>query len=73
MLLDAFASGDWRQGLRKYQEGKISIGCFNAEAFAMVKANRESLLRIAKGKVRIHPGFHKLRPAAVERASTLLL
>ncbi len=60
MLLDAFANGNWRQLLREYQEGKISVGHFNTEAFAMVKADRQSLLKVAKSKVKIRPGFHKL-------------
>ena len=60
MLLDTFASGDWRQLFREYQEGKISVGRFNADAFAMVKASRQSLLEVAKGKVKIRPGFHEL-------------
>ncbi len=59
-MLDAFTSGDWRQLFREYQEGKISVGRFNTDAFAMVKAGRQSLLEVAKGKVKIRPGFHKL-------------
>ena len=32
MMLDTFASGDWRQIFRNYEEGKISVGRFNTEA-----------------------------------------
>ena len=60
LLLDTFADGDWRQIFRKYQEGKISVGRFNTEAFAMVKASRQSMLEVAKNKVEIRPGFHEL-------------
>lgn len=60
MMLDAFADGDWRQRLRAYQEGKISVGRFNMEAFAMVKADRESLLKVAKDTMKIRLGFHEL-------------
>ena len=60
MMLDAFASGDWRPLLREYQEGKITVGRFNMEAFAMVKADRESLLEVAKGNMKIRLGFHEL-------------
>ncbi|MFC2005366.1 MtnX-like HAD-IB family phosphatase [Chloroflexota bacterium] len=60
VLLDTFADGDWRRIFRKYQEGKISVGQFNAEAFAMVKANRESLLEVIKGKIKIRPAFPEL-------------
>ncbi|MFC1929041.1 MtnX-like HAD-IB family phosphatase [Chloroflexota bacterium] len=60
MMLDAFANGDWRQLFREYEEGQISVGHFNAEAFAMVKADRQSLLEAVKSKVKIRPGFHEL-------------
>ena len=60
ILLDTFANGDWRQLLQEYQERKISIGRFNMVAFAMVKANRQSLLEVAMSTMRIRPGFHQL-------------
>jgi len=60
MMLDAFADGDWRKLFREYEEGKISVGRFNTEAFAMVKANRASLLKTVMGKVKVRPGFHEL-------------
>jgi len=60
MMLDAFADGDWRQLFRQYQEGKITVGRFNTDAFAMVRADRQQLLAAIKGKVKIRPGFHQL-------------
>ncbi len=60
ILLDAFADGDWRQLHREYEESNISVGRFNTDAFAMVKADRESLLKVATSTVRIRPGFHEL-------------
>ncbi len=60
VMLDAFADGDWRRILREYHEGRISVGRFNREAFDMVKAERESLLKVAKSRVKIRPGFHEL-------------
>lgn len=59
-LLDTFATGDWRQLLEEYREGKISVGHLNREAFAMVKADRQSLLESMKGNVKIRDGFHEL-------------
>jgi len=59
-MLDAFADGDWRQLHEQYEAANISVGRFNTDAFAMVKADRESLLKIAKSTVRIRPAFHKL-------------
>lgn len=60
VMLDAYAAGNWRQLFGEYQEGKISVGRFNTEAFDMVKANRGSLLEVAKDKLKIRPGFHEL-------------
>jgi len=59
-LLDTFTSGDWRQLLSEYREGKISVGCFNTKAFAMVKADRQSLLEAIKGQIKVRAGFHEL-------------
>jgi len=59
-LLDAFADGDWRQLFREYEKGKISVGQFNTAAFAMLKADRQSLLEVAKDKIKVRPGFHEL-------------
>lgn len=59
-LLDTFADGDWRQLLSEYKEGKISVGCFNTKAFAMVKADRQTLLEAIEGQVKVRAGFHEL-------------
>ncbi len=60
MMLDAFAGGNWRQLLRDYEEGRMTVGQFNTKAFSMVKADRESLLEAVNGKIKIRPGFHEL-------------
>jgi len=60
LLLDAFAQGDWRRLLRDYTEHRISVGQFNTRAFAMVKANKHTLLEALKGKVKVRAGFHEL-------------
>lgn len=60
LLLDTFANGDWRQLLTEYREGKISVDHFNMKAFAMVKADRQTLLEFMRGKVKIRAGFHEL-------------
>ena len=59
-LLDAFAQGDWRRLLREYKEHKISVGEFNTKAFAMVKADKPTLLEALKGEVKVRAGFHEL-------------
>ncbi len=60
LLLDNFANGDWRQLLAEYREGKISVGFFNTKAFAMIKADRQTLIDFMQGKVKIQAGFHEL-------------
>ena len=60
LLLDAFAQGDWRRLLRKYQERKISVGEFNTRAFAMVKADKDRLLGALEGRVKVRAGFREL-------------
>jgi len=59
-LLDAFAQGDWRRLLREYKEHRISVGEFNTKAFAMVKADKPTLLGALKGKIKVRAGFHEL-------------
>jgi 2-hydroxy-3-keto-5-methylthiopentenyl-1-phosphate phosphatase len=60
LLLDAFAREDWRQFLREYREGKISVGDFNKRAFALVSASKQELLQFITREVKIRPGFHEL-------------
>ncbi len=60
LLLDAFADGDWRQLLAEYREDKISVNHFNTYAFAMLKADKQTLLEFMRGRVAIRPGFHEL-------------
>ena len=60
ILLDEFAQGDWRRIWRRYQDGTITVGRFNSEAFSLVKADRQTLSEVAKSKVKLRPGFHEL-------------
>ncbi len=62
LLLDNFADGDWRQLLADYMEGRIPVGAFNRKAFAMVKADRQTLLDfvLKSDRVKIRPGFEEL-------------
>jgi 2-hydroxy-3-keto-5-methylthiopentenyl-1-phosphate phosphatase len=59
-LLDAFAQGDWRRLLREYKAHKISVGEFNTKAFAMVEADKPTLLGALKGEVKVRAGLHEL-------------
>ena len=60
MMLDAYAEGDWRTMLKEYRDGKISVGRFNTQAFAMVKADRESLLEFTHRTMKLRPGLSEL-------------
>ena len=60
LLLDSFASEDWRRLLTEYREGRISVGYFNTQAFATVKADKQTLLQFVRSKVKIRAGFQEL-------------
>lgn len=72
-LLDTFAQGDWRRLLREYKEHKISVGEFNTKAFAMVKADKPTLLAALKGKVRVRAGFHELVNYCLKKGFRLVI
>ncbi len=57
LMLDTFARGDWRRIHRQYEDGRISVGQFNEQSFALVRASREELLGTIKGNINIRPGF----------------
>jgi 2-hydroxy-3-keto-5-methylthiopentenyl-1-phosphate phosphatase len=73
MLLDAFASGDWRYWDKKYVSGEISVGRFNSEVFSMVTANRQTMLDYIKGRVVIRPGFHEFATLCRQRDFRLVI
>lgn len=73
LLLDAFAQGDWRRLLQQYKEHKISVGQFNTRAFAMVKADKPTLLDALKGKVRIRAGFYELVDYCAKKGFRLVI
>ena len=60
LLLDAFANGNWRQLLTQYKEGKISVNRFNTKAFAMVNADRQTLLEFMGSRAKMRAGFDQL-------------
>jgi len=72
-LLDAFAQGDWRRLLQEYKEHKISVGEFNTRAFAMVKADKPTLLEAIKGKVKVRAGLHELVNYCLRRGFRLVI
>ena len=62
MLLDAFAAGDWRQILQEYREHKIPVGVFSQRTFAMIKADKATMVDylFSDDRVSIRPGFKEL-------------
>ena len=56
-MLDAFADGHWKHLFEEYEKGHISVGRFNTDAFAMVKASRQQLLEVARNSAKIREGF----------------
>jgi 2-hydroxy-3-keto-5-methylthiopentenyl-1-phosphate phosphatase len=72
-LLDAFAQGDWRRLLREYKEHKISVGEFNTKAFAMVKADKPTLLDALKGEVKVRAGFQELVNYCLKKGFRLVI
>jgi 2-hydroxy-3-keto-5-methylthiopentenyl-1-phosphate phosphatase len=46
--------------LRDYKEHRISVGEYNARAFAMIKADKHTLLEALRGKGKVRAGFHEL-------------
>ena len=59
VLLDRFADGDWRSLWTQYERGSISVGRFNREAFAMVKADRDAVLKSVMGAIRVRLGLQE--------------
>jgi 2-hydroxy-3-keto-5-methylthiopentenyl-1-phosphate phosphatase len=72
-LLDAFAQGDWRQLLREYKEHKISVGQFNTQAFAMVKADKDTLLKLVRSETKLRPGFSEFVAYCTRRGFRLVI
>jgi 2-hydroxy-3-keto-5-methylthiopentenyl-1-phosphate phosphatase len=72
-LLDAFAQGDWRKLWQQYRENKISVGDFNAKAFATVKAGREELLEVVRSEAKLRDGFRELVTYCQRRGFRLVI
>lgn len=60
LILDTFANGDWKKLVADYRGNKISVDYFNKQAFAMVRASKETLTEFVRGKAKLRPGFKEL-------------
>jgi 2-hydroxy-3-keto-5-methylthiopentenyl-1-phosphate phosphatase len=57
IILDTFALGNWHKLNDEYEAGKMTVGRFNNEAVAMVRATKKAMLEAIRGKISIRPGF----------------
>ncbi len=73
MLLDAFAKGDWRVLDEEYGAGKITVGQFNEQAFALVRAGKREMLDYLKGKVVIRRGFKSFVQLCLKKGFRLVI
>ena len=73
MLLDAFATGDWRKLDDEYTAGKITVGEFNDRAFAMLRAGKKEMLDYLKGKVVVRAGFKEFVKLCQEKGIRLVI
>jgi len=67
LLLDSFGSESWRRLLTEYRENRMSVGRFNTRAFAMIKADKQTLLKFVRSRVKIRAGFQKLLDCCRQR------
>jgi len=67
LLLDAFATGDWRTLEDEYNAGKITVGEFNTKAFAMLRADKNEMLDYLKRKGRGTRRFLKISLNVVKK------
>jgi len=59
MVLEAFASGDWRRVGQDYEEGKISHREMNRRFVQMLKVTPAELASFIKNNVRVREGFYE--------------
>lgn len=73
LILDTFGNGDWKKLVADYRENKISVDYFNKQAFAMVRASKETLIEFVRGKAKLRPGFKELIDYCHERNFRLVI
>jgi 2-hydroxy-3-keto-5-methylthiopentenyl-1-phosphate phosphatase len=62
LLLDTYVGSAWREYLKEYTSGKISVGAFNKKAFGMMRADRKTMTDfvLTSPRVKVRPGFKEL-------------
>jgi 2-hydroxy-3-keto-5-methylthiopentenyl-1-phosphate phosphatase len=62
LLLDMYVGSQWREYLKEYTSGDISVGAFNKKVFGMMKADRKTMtdLVLNSDRVKVRPGLREL-------------
>jgi 2-hydroxy-3-keto-5-methylthiopentenyl-1-phosphate phosphatase len=62
LLLDTYVGDVWREYLKEYTSGRLTVGAFNRWVFGMMKADRGAMTDLVLGseRVKIRPGFREL-------------
>jgi 2-hydroxy-3-keto-5-methylthiopentenyl-1-phosphate phosphatase len=62
LLLDTYVGSGWREHLKEYASGKITVGDFNRRVFGLMKASRETMTEfvLTSERVKVRPGFKEL-------------
>lgn len=62
LLLDTYVGPVWREYLKEYESGRMTVGAFNRWVFGMMKADRRTMteLVLTSERVKIRPGFKEL-------------
>lgn len=73
LILDAFGNPEWRQALKDYKDGKLTVAGFNRRAFATVKVGEEALTQFVREKARVRPRFRELLDYCRDRGLKLVV
>lgn len=67
LIMDAYVPGKWRSLFEEYQRGRMTVGEFNSTVFAMVKADKETLLKMIREKISVREGFENFMEYCYEK------
>jgi 2-hydroxy-3-keto-5-methylthiopentenyl-1-phosphate phosphatase len=75
LLLDTYIGPVWREYLKEYSSGKISVGAFNKKVFGMMKADRKTMtdLVLTSPRVKIRPGFKELMDYCQQKSFRIVI
>lgn len=69
LLLDTYVGNVWREHLKEYTSGDISVGAFNKKVFGMMKADRQTMTKfvLTSDRVKIRTGFKEIIDYCVKK------